>query len=85
MLNLWEDTDLIIFYPKDFILSEKSKNNMNKMMKIVSVVAAGLLMAQCSATYKMKSEKGKVLNQNTNRCILDRSSKKTVFKKIISF
>ena len=33
---------------------------MNKMMKIVSVVAAGLLMAQCSATYKMKSEKGKV-------------------------
>ena len=33
---------------------------MNKMMKkIVSVVAAGLLMAQCSATYKMKSEKEK--------------------------
>ena len=38
---------------------------MNKMMKIVSVVAAGLLMAQCSATYKMKSEKGKVLNRST--------------------
>jgi hypothetical protein len=34
MLNLWEDTDLIIFYPKDFILSEKSKNNMNKMIMI---------------------------------------------------
>jgi len=36
---------------------------MNKMIKLVSVVVAGLLMANCSATYKMKSEKGKVLNQ----------------------
>jgi len=49
---------------------------MNKMMKIVSVVAAGLLMAQCSATYKMKSEKGKVLNQVPKWYMADFSEKK---------
>lgn len=32
-------------------------------MKLVGVVVAGLLVANCSATYNMKSEKGKVLNQ----------------------
>ena len=32
-------------------------------MKLVGVVVAGLLVANCSATYQMKSEKGKVLNQ----------------------
>ena len=36
---------------------------MNKVKKILLVVGAGLLLANCSATYKMKSEKGKVLNQ----------------------
>jgi len=36
---------------------------MNKVIKLVSVVVVGLLVANCSATYKMKSEKGKVLNQ----------------------
>ena len=36
---------------------------MNKIMKLVGVVAAGLLVANCSATYKMKSEKGKVLKE----------------------
>ncbi len=32
-------------------------------MKLVGVIVAGLLVANCSATYQMKSEKGKVLNQ----------------------
>ena len=36
---------------------------MKKTMKLVGVVVAGLLVANCSATYNMKSEKGKVLNQ----------------------
>ena len=36
---------------------------MNKVKKLLMVVTAGLLMANCSATYKMKSEKGKVLNE----------------------
>tara|TARA_X000000368_G_scaffold332954_1_gene270190 strand:+ start:11498 stop:12118 length:621 start_codon:yes stop_codon:yes gene_type:complete len=36
---------------------------MKKTMKLVGVVVAGLLVANCSATYQMKSEKGKVLNQ----------------------
>jgi len=36
---------------------------MNKVKKLLMVVTAGLLVANCSATYKMKSEKGKVLNE----------------------
>ena len=36
---------------------------MTKTMKLVGVVVAGLLVANCSATYNVKSEKGKVLNQ----------------------
>ena len=36
---------------------------MNKVKKLLLVVGAGLLLANCSATYKMKSEKGKVLNE----------------------
>ena len=36
---------------------------MTKTMKLVGVVVAGLLVANCSATFNMKSEKGKVLNQ----------------------
>ena len=36
---------------------------MNKVKKLLLVVGAGLLMANCSATYKMKNEQGKVLNQ----------------------
>ena len=35
----------------------------NKVSKLIGVCVAGLLMANCSATYNMKSEKGKVLNQ----------------------
>jgi len=35
---------------------------MNKWIKIVSVLGASLLLANCSATYKIKSEKGKVMN-----------------------
>jgi hypothetical protein len=36
---------------------------MNKVKKLLLVVGAGLLVANCSATYKMKNEQGKVLNQ----------------------
>ena len=36
---------------------------MKTTMKLVGVIVAGLLVANCSATYQMKSEKGKVLNQ----------------------
>jgi len=35
----------------------------NKVSKLIGVCVAGLLLANCSATYNMKSEKGKVLNQ----------------------
>jgi len=35
----------------------------NKVSKLIGVCVAGLLVAYCSATYNMKSEKGKVLNQ----------------------
>jgi hypothetical protein len=48
---------------------------MNKMIKLVSVVVAGLLMANCSATYKMKSEKGKVLNEVPKWYMADFSEK----------
>ena len=45
------------------------------MIKLVSVVVAGLLVANCSATYKMKSEKGKVLNQVPKWYMADFSEK----------
>tara|TARA_B100000073_G_scaffold122616_1_gene99940 strand:+ start:1104 stop:1718 length:615 start_codon:yes stop_codon:yes gene_type:complete len=34
-----------------------------KYGKIVGIIAAGLLVANCAGSYKMKSEKGKVLNE----------------------
>ena len=40
-------------------------------MKLVGVVVAGLLVANCSATYNMKSEKGKVLNQKEIEILSD--------------
>jgi len=49
---------------------------MNKMIKLVSVVVAGLLMANCSSTYKMKSEKGKVLKEVPKWYMSDFSEKK---------
>jgi len=49
---------------------------MNKMIKLVSVVVAGLLVANCSATYKMKNEKGTVLNQVPKWYMADFSEKK---------
>src|SRR6056300_936319 len=49
---------------------------MNKVIKLVSVVVAGLMVANCSATYKMKSEKGKVLNQVPKWYMNDFSGKK---------
>ena len=45
------------------------------MIKLVSVVVAGLLMANCSATYKMKNEKGKVLNEVPKWYMADFSEK----------
>ncbi len=35
---------------------------MYKMMKLLSVVALGLLVSNCAGNYKIKSEKGKVVN-----------------------
>ena len=49
---------------------------MNKVKKLLLVVGAGLLLANCSATYKMKSEKGKVLNKVPNWYMNDFSEKK---------
>ena len=45
------------------------------MIKLVTVVATGLLMANCSATYKMKSENGKVLNEVPKWYMADFSEK----------
>ena len=45
-------------------------------MKLVGVVVAGLLVANCSATYQMKSEKGKVLNQVPKWYMADLSESK---------
>ena len=49
---------------------------MNKVKKLLLVVGAGLLMANCSATYKMKNEQGKVLNQVPKWYLNDFSEKK---------
>jgi len=49
---------------------------MNKVIKLLLVVGAGLLMANCSATYKMKNEQGKVLNQVPKWYMNDFSDKK---------
>ena len=49
---------------------------MNKVKKLILVVGAGILMANCSATYNMKSEKGKVLNQVPKWYMNDFSEKK---------
>jgi hypothetical protein len=49
---------------------------MNKVKKLVTVVVAGLLVANCSATYKMKNEQGKVLNEVPKWYMNDFSDKK---------
>ena len=49
---------------------------MNKVKKLLTVVVAGLLVANCSATYKMKNEQGKVLNQVPKWYMNDFSEKK---------
>ena len=49
---------------------------MNKVKKLLMVVTAGLLVANCSATYKMKNEQGKVLNQVPKWYMNDFSEKK---------
>jgi hypothetical protein len=56
---------------------------MNKVIKLVSVVVAGLMVANCSATYKMKSEKGKVLNQVPKWYMNDFSEKKRVIHQLL--
>ncbi len=49
---------------------------MNKVIKLLSVVVLGLLVSNCSATYKMKNEQGKVLNQVPKWYMNDFSEKK---------
>jgi len=49
---------------------------MNKVIKLLSVVGLGLLVSNCSATYKMKNEQGKVLNQVPKWYMNDFSEKK---------
>ena len=49
---------------------------MSKVNKIVGILVAGLLVANCSATYKMKSEKGKVLKEVPKWYMPDFSEKK---------
>src|SRR5210317_1342445 len=49
---------------------------MNKVKKLLLVVGVGLLMANCSSTYKMKNEQGKVLNQVPKWYMNDFSEKK---------
>jgi len=49
---------------------------MNKVKKLLMVVTAGLLVANCSSTYKMKSENGKVLNEVPKWYMSDFSEKK---------
>lgn len=49
---------------------------MNKVKKLLTVVVAGLLVANCSSTYKMKSENGKVLNEVPKWYMNDFSEKK---------
>jgi len=49
---------------------------MNKVIKLLSVVGLGLLVANCSATYKMKNEQGKVLNKVPKWYMNDFSDKK---------
>jgi len=46
-----------------------------KISKVVGVLVAGLLVANCSSTYKMKSEKGKVLNEVPKWYMADFSEK----------
>jgi|TARA_B100000287_G_scaffold82626_1_gene75312 hypothetical protein len=45
-------------------------------MKIVGALSLGLLVANCSATYKIKNENGKVLNQVPKWYMADFSEKK---------
>ena len=49
---------------------------MMKIKKLAGVVVAGLLVANCSATYKMKSENGKILNEVPNWYMADFSESK---------
>jgi len=49
---------------------------MNKMIRLSMVVIAGLLLANCSSHYNMKSEGGKVLNQVPKWYMNDFSEKK---------
>jgi len=49
---------------------------MDKVKKLLMIVTAGLLVANCSATYKMKNEQGKVLNEVPKWYMNDFSEKK---------
>ena len=56
---------------------------MNKYMKIVGALSLGLLVANCSATYKIKNENGKVLNQVPKWYMADFSERKACDTSII--
>jgi hypothetical protein len=49
---------------------------MNKMMKMTMVVVTGLLVANCSSTYKMKTEQGKLLDHVPKWYVADFSESK---------
>jgi hypothetical protein len=49
---------------------------MYNVKKIVGIVIVGLMMANCSSNYKMKSESGKVLNEVPNWYMADFSESK---------
>jgi len=49
---------------------------MMKQLKVVSVLVASLLLTNCAGSYKMKSEKGKVLNTVPKWYMADFSEKK---------
>ena len=72
-LNLWENTDLIIFHPKNFILSKESKNKMNKMIMIEyddinednewdSPIAANDCIGKCKPGKKLRPNKYSFIN-----------------------
>ena len=66
-LNLWENTDLIIFHPKNFILSNTSKNKMHKLIMIQyddvdednewdGPIAANDCIGQCTPGKKLREK-----------------------------
>ena len=55
---------------------------MMKQLKIVSMLAAGLMLANCAGTYNIKSEKGNVVNKVPQWYMADINDSKACDKKI---